>query len=143
MSDSENIINRLLLYIKYKGITTAKFERSVKTGNNYLKNVKSIGSDKLSKILEIYPDLNIVWLITGEGEMLKDDHLKFNSDDNNKSLSINDIIKIITNISEADVKNAQANLKNAEANDRNSKNMERMLDIFDLHYNKNIEYKLA
>ncbi|MGK7897937.1 MAG: hypothetical protein AB4372_31045, partial [Xenococcus sp. (in: cyanobacteria)] len=36
------------------------------------KNHASIGSDVIENILKKYPQLNVVWLITGEGEMLKE-----------------------------------------------------------------------
>ena len=35
------------------------------------KNRASIGSDVIETILRTYPDLNVVWLLTGEGPMLK------------------------------------------------------------------------
>ena len=61
---------RLLEYIEEKGVTKSYFEKSLKMGNGYINNVKSIGSDKLEDIITNYPDLNIVWLITGNGNML-------------------------------------------------------------------------
>jgi hypothetical protein len=35
------------------------------------KNNASIGSDVIENIIKTYPELNLVWLITGEGNMLK------------------------------------------------------------------------
>jgi hypothetical protein len=35
------------------------------------KNHASIGSDVIETILRTYPQLNLVWLMTGEGEMIK------------------------------------------------------------------------
>jgi hypothetical protein len=72
MGKCETITGRILEYIQSKGITPGKFERSIDAGNNYLNNVKSIGSDKLTKIIEVYPDLNVEWLLTGKGTMTKD-----------------------------------------------------------------------
>jgi hypothetical protein len=40
------------------------------------KNSASIGSDVIENILRVYPQLNVVWLITGEGAMLKKDMRK-------------------------------------------------------------------
>lgn len=71
MTNNETIIDRLILYIRSKGISVSKFERSIGAGNNYLNNVKSIGSDKLLSISNKYEDLNLEWLISGKGEMIK------------------------------------------------------------------------
>lgn len=42
--------------------------------NGYVRNIKSqIGDEKLSNILNTFPELSKVWLLTGEGEMLRTD----------------------------------------------------------------------
>ena len=38
-----------------------------------LKNKGAIGSDKIEKILSVYPDLSPTWLLTGSGSMLCSD----------------------------------------------------------------------
>ena len=35
------------------------------------KNHASIGSDVIENIIRTYPQLNVVWLLTGEGNMIK------------------------------------------------------------------------
>ena len=70
MSDNEPIKERLFAYLKLKGITPTRLENTIRAGGSYLKNVKSIGSDKLFDISTHLPDLNIDWLVTGRGEML-------------------------------------------------------------------------
>ena len=37
------------------------------------KNSASVGSDIIERILEVYPQVNLMWLITGKGEMLIED----------------------------------------------------------------------
>ena len=62
---------RLIEYLKYKGIGQNKFEKMAGISNGYISNIKSTPRDeKLTKILQVSPDLNRVWLLTGEGEML-------------------------------------------------------------------------
>ena len=69
------IKDRISEFIQYKNITIAEFERNVSLANGYIKKFKgSIGSDKLSNIISYYPDININWLITGEGSMLKSEN---------------------------------------------------------------------
>lgn len=68
------IIERLKAYIDFKKISVRAFESSVGISNasfaKCLKNHGAIGTDKLEKILNVYTDINIVWLITGVGDMI-------------------------------------------------------------------------
>lgn len=62
---------RMKEYLKNKGIKPAQFSRDTGFGNSYLDNVVNLGSEKINIILESYPDLNVEWLISGKGEMVK------------------------------------------------------------------------
>lgn len=68
-------IDRLMQFIKYAGLSARKFDMSIGASNGYTlrmsKNRASIGSDVIENIIQAYPDLNVVWLLTGEGPMLK------------------------------------------------------------------------
>lgn len=70
-------IDRFLQYIKYKGITENKATRACGLAQGLLNQAKTgksdLGDKSINKISNIYQDLNIHWLLTGEGEMLKDD----------------------------------------------------------------------
>lgn len=56
-------------------MTVSAFEKSIGVANGYVNSIsKSIGIDKVSLILEKYPNINIEWLLTGRGEMLKTKH---------------------------------------------------------------------
>ena len=67
------IKERLTAYLRYKGINKSEFGRIIGVSNAYISSIrKYIQPDKAGKIASSFPDLNIVWLITGEGEMLKD-----------------------------------------------------------------------
>lgn len=63
---------RILSFIQSLGITVSEFERVCNLSNGAVSkmgdNTRTSTIDKISKI---YPSLNIVWLRTGEGEMLK------------------------------------------------------------------------
>lgn len=63
---------RILKFIEYKGISVNAFEKSISKSTNYVRNSKSFTSNVLAEIMNIYPELNIGWLITGNGEMLKE-----------------------------------------------------------------------
>ncbi|MEA5110415.1 hypothetical protein SDC9_37016 [bioreactor metagenome] len=65
---------RLLEFIKYKGIPVRKFESIVGLSNGYVGNMRvSIQPDKISSIALKFPELDTGWLLTGEGSMLKED----------------------------------------------------------------------
>jgi len=69
------IIERLTTYLSFKEITAYAFERSIDVANGYLKKQLkgkgSVGSEILYRIYHYYTDLDFIWLLTGEGEMLR------------------------------------------------------------------------
>ena len=65
---------RLIEYLKKKGIGRNKFEAAAGISAGYITNLKNApGAAVLVKILQAAPDINRVWLLTGEGEMLIND----------------------------------------------------------------------
>ncbi len=67
------IVERIMQFIDYKGLSKLKFYNQVGLSNGFLDKVKDIGASKIQKILGAYPEINPMWLITGVGEMLKSD----------------------------------------------------------------------
>ncbi|WP_240927867.1 MULTISPECIES: hypothetical protein [Cellulophaga] len=86
-------------FIKNAGMSARQFDLSIGASNGYtlrmLKNNASIGSDVIENIVATYPKLNLVWLITGEGEMLKSEvnSLNFNQLPKEKQSEIEQIIE--------------------------------------------------
>ena len=73
MQQNSTIKSRLALFLKHLGIGQAKFATIIGASKGFANNVgDSIRTEKLDKIKEHYPELNITWLLTGEGEMLND-----------------------------------------------------------------------
>lgn len=65
--------DRLIQFIGSKRISLASFERQCSLSKGFVNKVgDSITSAKLNGISEVYPELNINWLLTGVGEMLND-----------------------------------------------------------------------
>lgn len=68
----QTVKQRIIEFIKYKGIGQTKFEKAVGLSNGYLNQLRHAPSyEKIQMIIGAFPDLNEVWLLTGEGEMLK------------------------------------------------------------------------
>lgn len=67
MSATSNI----KIYLKSKKIPLYKFLESIGKSNGYLNSTKDFSLDTIKDIIRLYPDLNLDWLITGEGSMLK------------------------------------------------------------------------
>ena len=61
-------------------------KKKIELSNGYfskqLKHLGSVGSDILIRIHETYTDLDILWVLTGEGQMLKEDMLHSQKIDN-------------------------------------------------------------
>lgn len=69
----KTVKERLAAFIEFKGLSKNKFEQMCGLSRRYASNIsRSIQPDKIEKISLAFPDLNTGWLLTGEGEMLKD-----------------------------------------------------------------------
>lgn len=66
---------RLIAFIDYLGKSKNAFEKACGLSTRYVSNISaSISPDKLKQISLKYPELNIEWLLTGEGDMLREIH---------------------------------------------------------------------
>jgi len=67
-------IERISLYLQFKNISPHSFEKKIGLSNGYfskqLRNLGSVGSDILIKIDEHYSDLNILWVLNGQSQMI-------------------------------------------------------------------------
>lgn len=66
-----SVKDRLIDFLKYKGLSQSKFEKSIGASNGYINSMrKGIGAERLEQVRREYPDLNIDWLLSGNGNML-------------------------------------------------------------------------
>lgn len=66
-----SVKERLKAFINYLNISEREFCRVIGVGSAYVASIKkSIKADKLEAITEHYPELNPIWLIRGQGNML-------------------------------------------------------------------------
>lgn len=63
--------DRVIEFLKYKGLSQLKFEETVGLSRGYVNNIgDSIRESSLMKIASKFPELNIIWLKAGVGSML-------------------------------------------------------------------------
>lgn len=71
-----NIIDRLQQVIEHEGLTVASFAKKIGVGDQTIRGIviqkrNNPGYELIYKISQAFDWLNIEWLITGEGEMIK------------------------------------------------------------------------
>ncbi len=71
MNDSI-IKKRISQYLDKKRISDYRFEKDLGLSKGYWNKAKNPSSDILMKICGLYTDISPDWLLTGEGDMLKD-----------------------------------------------------------------------
>lgn len=59
-------------YLEAKGISPARFYKETGLSNGFLNQGDNISSNSIEIIISIYSDLSLLWLITNEGNMLKE-----------------------------------------------------------------------
>lgn len=68
---------RLESFLKLEKISKTEFGKRIGVSASYVTGIrKSLAQEKISSIAREWPDLNIEWLLTGEGEMLKSQSAK-------------------------------------------------------------------
>lgn len=66
-----SVKDRLMLFIKSRGISVNKFEKICGFSTGFVANMrKSMQPDKAMSIVQNFPELNTAWLFTGMGEMI-------------------------------------------------------------------------
>lgn len=68
------IKQKILLYLKNRGVSLYEFYKKSGVTRGVLSQNTGINEDNLARFLVYADDINSEWLLTGEGEMLKDNH---------------------------------------------------------------------
>ncbi|SCD19265.1 Hypothetical protein PSM36_0433 [Proteiniphilum saccharofermentans] len=96
MTDKQKILE----YLKYKGISKNKFYLKTGLSVGFLDSGKSLGVDKLREILDIYHDLNPAWFLPGDAPMLiSDNELNEKEEQYIRPIDISDLIRKIEELS--------------------------------------------
>ena len=68
---ADTVKERIRQFIKSKDISERAFCRKIGASTTYVNSIRvSVQPDKLKSISAAFPELNPVWLLTGEGDML-------------------------------------------------------------------------
>ncbi len=67
--------SNLLKYMELRGIKKPEFYKKTGLSNGFLDKNENISSNNIEIIISNYADISVEWLITGEGEMLKQDRI--------------------------------------------------------------------
>ena len=107
------IKDRIIEFIRYEKISKRGFAASIGKSNSYVNNIVStISADVIQKIQSEYPNLNIDWLLTGNGKMIKgsNDVGIFPSPpiDKDSLTNIDILVKVIDKLSESDERNSKS-----------------------------------
>lgn len=71
MEKLDTVKERLLEYLRANRITQAEFGRMMGVSSAYVSTMReSLSLDMQKKVKAAFPDLNMQWLIFGEGEMI-------------------------------------------------------------------------
>lgn len=101
MSDNQTFKNRLLTFIGYMNLSIRKFEACCGFPNGTVTHVKkSFSLEKKIAISNAFPQLNIDWLYTGEGEMIKDkvvceEHVPYSTKPSTSTFSYGDVKNVL------------------------------------------------
>ncbi|NCB42875.1 MAG: XRE family transcriptional regulator [Clostridia bacterium] len=81
---------RLREYIKTLKISEREFCRQIGVSTSYVNSIRtSIQPDKMKSIAEVFPELNPIWLMTGDGEMLVNSGVNNITGNNNTAVAGN------------------------------------------------------
>ncbi|HFK5512565.1 TPA: hypothetical protein ACGZ9U_003509 [Elizabethkingia anophelis] len=87
------MIQRLNEFIESLGLSTRAFEIKISASNGLIRkaitNNTDIQSKWLTNIIDNFPQLNIIWLLTGRGSMINEEDLRIENGENNEMSSIN------------------------------------------------------
>ncbi|MBL6662635.1 MAG: hypothetical protein ISP71_00910 [Flavobacteriales bacterium] len=106
MLDTTSIIKqRMIVFIKKQGMSLNKFYEKSKVSNGVLGKKGGVSEETIVKFLELFPEINPTWLMTGQEEMMKQ---KVVASDGDKYITIHvDVFNELKN--QLNVKDCQIN----------------------------------
>lgn len=139
-------IDRLYQYLDFKGIKPSVFEKEISFSSGYLsvqrKRNADMGESQLTKVINYFDDLNPIWLLTGDGNMIRCDNNTYNIEDKTNYVSDNNtyystkkentdspIIELIHQLAKKDDNIHQLHLEIRDLIEENSRLKERITGL--------------
>lgn len=66
-----DIRDRVLYVSASKGVNVSNLENMLGLSRSYFRNTKSISANAVARFLRVFPEVSADWLLTGQGEMLR------------------------------------------------------------------------
>lgn len=124
-----SVKERLYSFLDDKNIRPSVFERRCGLSGGFCGKIgERITDGSLLLISKAFPELNIDWLKTGTGDMIKEGIYLTGS---NLEANMIAMSKMFEDIIRLGTETAKANLINAEANKLNAQNLERLIAILE------------
>ena len=73
MREISIIKQNILQYLEFKGVSKYEFYQKTGISNGILSQLNGISEDNLLRFLSYYTDVNTEWLLTGKGNMIKEE----------------------------------------------------------------------
>jgi hypothetical protein len=116
MKNFSNIRERIYQVIEYKCINKRKFYLETGISNGVLDKKGAYSLHTIEKIVSTYPDINLEWLLTGNGRMMENfpvtDHPNiFSGNENNHSKAMLNLTILNIELAKLNTELAQSNQK--------------------------------
>lgn len=119
-----SVKERLIKFIEFKKLSKSEFCRIIGVSTGFVSSmVTSIQPDKIERITLNFPELNIGWLLTGDGAMLK------NEASDSKNVSSNENVEITKEAWEVIKKQSEALLIQSESNLSKDKQIDSLIEL--------------
>lgn len=97
-----SVKDRIILFIKSKNISRSEFCRRIGVSETYIGSLRqSFPPDRLKSISINFPELNIEWLMTGDGSMLKSVSIDNEENENESVVIPREVFDQISRLTEA------------------------------------------
>lgn len=88
-NEKSPIIDRLVQFIEHTGLSSTQFADRADIPRPTLSQMlhgrnKSVNNQMLTKLNVAFPNLNILWLLFGQGDMLQDSNIEFSEPQNDE-----------------------------------------------------------